>query len=79
MVAARWQHRGGCSAVAAARHRDVSGSLAEARRWRQRGSETARRGLALVRRQRQRQRLWRQHNCATSAQLRNIGNSLAAA
>jgi hypothetical protein len=44
-TAGRWQ-RGGSSAVAvavaAARHRDVGDSLAAARRWRQRGSETAR-------------------------------------
>ncbi len=55
------------AAVAAAQHRDVGSSLAAARRWRQRGSETARRSLAAVRRRRQRQRRWRQRDCATSA------------
>jgi hypothetical protein len=52
--------------VAAARHRDVGGSLAAARRWRQRGIETARRSLAAVWRRRQRQRRWRQRDCTTS-------------
>ncbi len=42
--------------VAAAQHRDVSGSLAAARQRRQRGSDTARRSLAAVQRRRQRQR-----------------------
>jgi hypothetical protein len=69
-IARRWQ-RGGSSAVAAAvaaaRHRDVDGSLAAARRWRQRGSDTARRSLAAVRRRRQRQRRWWQRDCATLA------------
>ncbi len=55
------------AAVAAVRHRDVGGSLAAARRWGQRGSETARRSLAAVRRWRQRQRRWRQRDCGGGA------------
>jgi len=49
--------------VAAARLREVGGSLAAA--WISvGGSETARRSLAAVRRRRQRQQRWWQRNCA---------------
>jgi hypothetical protein len=59
------------AAVVAARHRDVHGSLAAARRWRQRGSETARRSVGAA--------AAAASAVVTAALLRDVGGSLAAA